>query len=471
MKKTLLLFVFALMATTLWGQKPSCIIRGHASAVPDSTQIIALINNASVARDTIIGGRFVLTVPTDSLQECDLLLQGEGMPSFYLSLFIAPGVETEVTGDDLHILTWRATNPLPEQTTKNRIMDCTREPLDELQRLAEAGEPWKQQRIPYIESLRRTIDLLPQLPADRASVTELMDMAHAARAVGADFPYLQELRDAAEQFARRCRGFEQEMARVRHNLYPPAVQDVGDKAPDADLYDAEGRIHHIADVQGRYVLLDFWSLGCGPCRMAEPEMREVYEQHRDRMEIVGINVDNYDNWRTNEWAAKLTWPNWNDRDGQDGLMARLDGTFALPTYVLLSPEGRILRKMTGYGPGMFRALAHSLDGPAQDNSRCRTLVVSQVQCTRDSTVLAMRYYGQSDYWFRIASSSYLRTADGHRYPLISARDIALDAETFPGACGYKDFTLVFQPFADSPVTFDFIEGDADDAFRILSIEP
>lgn len=456
---------------TLWGQKPQCVIRGHAPAVPDSTKIIALINNASVAQDTVLGGRFVLAVPTDSLQECDLLLLGDGMPSFYLSLFVAPGVEAEVTGDDLHILTWRATSPLPEQGTKNRIMECTREPLEELQRLAEAGEPWRQQRIPYFESMRRTINLLPQLPVDRASVTELVDMAHAARAEGADFPYLQELRDAAEQFARRCLGFEQEMARVRNNLYPPAVQNVGDEVPDVELYDAEGGVHHIADVLGRYVLLDFWSLGCGPCRMAEPEMREVYEQHRDRMEIVGINVDDFVNWHTNEWAAKLAWPNWNDRNGQEGLVARLDATFAVPTYVLLSPEGRILRKITGYGPGMFHALVYSLNCPAQDNSRCRTLVVSQVRCTPDSTVLSMRYYGRSDYWFRIASSSYLRTADGGRYPLISARDIALDAETFPESFGYKDFTLVFQPFRGGPAAFDFIEGDGDGAFRILSIEP
>ncbi len=86
-------------------------------------------------------------------------------------------------------------------------------------------------------------------------------------------------------------------------------------------------------------------------------------------------------------------------------------------------------------------------------------------------MLSMRYYGRSDYWFRIASSSYLRTADGGRYPLISARDIALDAETFPESCGYKDFTLVFQPFRGGPAAFDFIEGDGDGAFRILSIEP
>lgn len=54
----------------------------------------------------------------------------------------------------------------------------------------------------------------------------------------------------------------------------------GDKMADTELFDLDGKIHHLTDFNGKYILLDFWSSGCGPCIMALPEMKEIQEQYK-----------------------------------------------------------------------------------------------------------------------------------------------------------------------------------------------
>ena len=52
------------------------------------------------------------------------------------------------------------------------------------------------------------------------------------------------------------------------------VLEVGDIYVDAELFDMQGNEHHLSEAftDGRYVLLDFWNLGCGACRQLESEL-------------------------------------------------------------------------------------------------------------------------------------------------------------------------------------------------------
>ena len=57
-------------------------------------------------------------------------------------------------------------------------------------------------------------------------------------------------------------------------VYPPATVGVGDMMVDGDLYDANDSLRHISEFKGKFILLDFWSSGCGPCVESIPEMGE-----------------------------------------------------------------------------------------------------------------------------------------------------------------------------------------------------
>ena len=273
------------------------------------------------------------------------------------------------------------------------------------------------------------------------------------------------------------KGFEQEAVDTLHML------EVGEKAVDAELFDMQGNKHRLyeAFADGRYVLLDFWNLGCGACRQSESELLEVYERMKGRLEIVGINLDSIPRWQNHEWSKNIVWKNWNDGKGyKGGIKSHYYDWNAAPFYVLLSPDGRILWEMAGYGAGCFLGIAEALNGLKQDNYSCPQLAVRRVNANTDDTKVSFRIYIRQGLWFNIAHDSYL-SANGKKYKLIAADGIKLDENNTPQVKAYTvrakygsdinycDFTLAFEPFETIPTTFDFKAGDGEDVFIIRNI--
>ena len=261
------------------------------------------------------------------------------------------------------------------------------------------------------------------------------------------------------------------------------VLEVGDIYVDAELFDMQGNEHHLSEAftDGRYVLLDFWNLGCGACRQSESELMEVYDRMKGRLEIVGINLDSISRWQNHEWSKHVVWKNWNDgKMWKGGIKSRYYDWNAVPFYVLLSPDGRILWEMAGYGGGDFLGIAEALNGPKQDNYSNTQLVVRRVDAQTSGTKVSFRIYTRKDLWFSIAKESYLE-ANGKKYKLTAADGIKLDENNTPQVKAYSvrvkygldinycDFTLTFEPFESTPERFDFKAGDGEDVFIIRNI--
>ena len=280
--------------------------------------------------------------------------------------------------------------------------------------------------------------------------------------------------------ARAPKGFEEKLAEIHNYVYPPRLLQVGDEAVDAELLDMQGQKHHLfeAFTDGKYVLLDFWGIGCGPCMMSEPEMREVYEKMKDKLEIVAINQNKLSEWQKHEFSKRIVGKNWNN--AAKDISSRYCDIGAIPYYVLISPDKRILWKTMGYGPGWFMGMADAFDGLKQDNSANLSLVIQKVNANASNTTISFRNYAHKDYWFRITKDSYL-TANGKKYKMTAADGIKLDEDNysqvkasestdeFLGNICYTDFTLTFEPFDTIPTTFDFIEGDVQGAFVIRNV--
>ena len=110
--------------------------------------------------------------------------------------------------------------------------------------------------------------------------------------------------------------------------------------------DPEGNPLAIADVKGKFILMDFWASWCGPCRMANPDLVELYgEFHEKGFEIVGVSFDdNGDKWRAAIVQDGLDWPQMSDLKGWQNEAADLYGIRAIPQSVLYNEFGQIVAK-------------------------------------------------------------------------------------------------------------------------------
>ena len=97
--------------------------------------------------------------------------------------------------------------------------------------------------------------------------------------------------------------------------------------------------------KGKYVLLDFWSPWCGPCRREMPNIKAVYDKYKgDLFDVVSIAV-----WEresvdvTIETAAKLGM-DWNQINNGQREPAQLYGVEGIPHLILFGPDGTILKR-------------------------------------------------------------------------------------------------------------------------------
>ena len=481
-KKSIMTMMLALICMIGQAQtKKTVTITGSSPALKDSTLVVAGTGLSLSVVDTVQSGRFAFTLPIEELSAGYLLVEGEGCPNYSFSLMMKPDVTIKLTGTDCLYPLWKVESPIPEQQTMNRITEHCRDAIKEFIQI-EQKKDWNKLDSINTVLVKQHMDILPSLPVDAASLNDLWSISRPLKNMK-DFPYMEELKNLEKSFAARApKGFEDQLAEIHTYIYPPHVLQIGEEATDAELFDMQGNKHRLLEglTEGRYLLLDLWGIGCGPCRMAEPEMREVYGRMKDKMEIVGICQDDLSTWKTNDFSKSIVWKNWNDGKKGSSVASRYCDVGAVPYYVLISPDKRIIWKAVGYQPGYFLGMAESFNCPKQDNSSNLGLVVRHIEANADGTKVSFRYYTKKGYWSRIAKDSYL-TANGKKYKLTAADGIKLDVDNFPevndftakedyiGEINYSDFTLTFKPFDTIPTTFDFIEGDVQGAFVIQNV--
>ena len=480
MKKTIITTMLALVALMGLAQTKTATITGYSPALKDGTLVLAGTGTIGNVVDTVQAGRFAFTLPVEDLTEGFFSLMGEGCPNFSLTIFLKPGVTVKLSGTDCLYPLWKVESPLPEQQTQDRLAEHCHDVITELMQMDLAHKPWAEREPVEMKWMKQQMDILPSLPVDAATIRALWGISMTAKNTK-DFPYMEQLKNLEKTIAARApKGFEETLAEIHNYVYPPRLLQVGDEAVDAELFDMQGQKHHLFEAfsNGKYVLLDFWGIGCGPCMMSEPEMREVYEKMKDKLEIVAINQNKLSEWQKHEFSKRIVGKNWNN--AMKDISSKYCDMGAIPYYVMISPDKRIIWKAVGYQPGYFLGMTDALNGLKQDNSANLQFVIRNVDANVSRTTISFRYYGHKDYWFRIAKESYLE-ANGKKYKLTAADGIKLDENNYPtvkatasteyplnGLC-YSDFTLTFEPFDALPENFDFKEGDGDGAFVIRNV--
>ena len=142
---------------------------------------------------------------------------------------------------------------------------------------------------------------------------------------------------------------------IESYAFPAPTVEEGDEMVDGLLYDTEGESHHLSELKGRYILLDFWSIYCGPCRMSEPEIEEIVHLYGDKLALVGISNDEKSSWSKFLKEHEMPGYQWNElKYGGRNLASRYK-VGGIPYFVLISPEGKLLKMWKGYRKGIIKS--------------------------------------------------------------------------------------------------------------------
>ncbi|TVR72641.1 MAG: hypothetical protein EA427_03065 [Spirochaetaceae bacterium] len=192
-------------------------------------------------------------------------------------------------------------------------------------------------------------------PADPGTPTDAVASADPGTAADAGDPGAGEAEIALDTAAPA----EEEREGLWAVEFPPGAEWVNTGGPLT-----------MAALEGRYVLLDFWTYGCINCYHMVPNLNELQRLYQDNLVVVGVHSAKFsqesetENIREAVQRYEIEYPVLNDAEMVLWQAYHVPGW---PTILLIGPDGRIIGGHVGEWPlemmtiAMDRALAGESD--------------------------------------------------------------------------------------------------------------
>ena len=376
-----------LFCTSWEGNAQMFSIQGNLKHVPDGTVLELLADKPFgyeiIAKDTLKQGAFSFqdSVP-NGYPRLLLRAQGKLFPKVLLPIWVAPEETVQIEGRNRLVRHWAVKSDLPEQIIENQFTEATRSESQAQMQAMLARRRWMDDRMKHegdrtfqlranhaLDSLKTRIDsldraiarkefaLLKETPVSPAWYYHYKNVAIQSDREK-DTAYVAQVKALYERVPEEVRMTLLGTQISEYVYLPPKVQ-VGDMMADGLLFDLDEKPHRLSEFKGKYILLDFWAPGCTPCIKAIPELEEMAELYKDKLEVVSICIGYPSTWKRLVEQHKMKGNQLCEmRQTYSGFYAayQIDG---FPTFFIISPEGKIIKRWSGYDvfgkKGMIKA--------------------------------------------------------------------------------------------------------------------
>ncbi len=147
-------------------------------------------------------------------------------------------------------------------------------------------------------------------------------------------------------------GFDSWLAEAEKKASPVSPQ--GKKAaPGFEIKTIDGESLRLADLRGKVVVLNFWFIGCAPCRVEIPGLNKLVEEFgAGDVVFIGLALDKADPLRdfrkTNPFKYKIA--------AESQKVASSFGVGSYPTHILINKQGEIEFFLVGGSPTRYDEL-------------------------------------------------------------------------------------------------------------------
>jgi thiol-disulfide isomerase/thioredoxin len=139
--------------------------------------------------------------------------------------------------------------------------------------------------------------------------------------------------------------------KIGRSVAAKAKLRIGATAPGFQLPDTSGKLVRLADYRGKYVLLEFWSSGCGGCRAESPHLKAAFEKYHAKgfnILSVSLNDERINYYGKDAWIRAIRedgtgkWRQVSDLKGWKSPVATLYDIRSIPQNYLIDPNGIII---------------------------------------------------------------------------------------------------------------------------------
>mgnify|MGYP002512746447 FL=1 len=318
-------------------------------------------STTTIAVDTLKNGRFELSASAETGVQYHVIAPHVGIfPSMALDFYAEPGASINIQGQDYLTKNWTIKSKVKEQKIYQSYFDEVDELFKELQLLelqcrkeGRSGD-YLNLNKPYqanIDSIQ-----LNWLKKQKQISEPWMDLMLLAVKGARHYNEKDNLKQLQELWKEVDDGYKTSIKgkNISNILYPDGEPlKVGDAFPyEIEVSDLNGEIRTLTEFEGKAMLLYFSSYSCKPCVAAKKELDSMISSGDCSVEVVGLNLDTEAVWKSRGKDNPVLWHDFNDLKGSYGFNKRFK-TQGIPTFVIVSKEGKILDIWAGHRDGII----------------------------------------------------------------------------------------------------------------------
>lgn len=496
--KTKLLLAALGLATTAFGQNNKTAIEFNLTDIPEGYCINIFKMEGQGGMTCFIDSSKTTTRKfsvncedaTEDTHYTAMVFQKDRDFSYLCSraIMIQKGTTTNVSGSGIFSSYWTVESKNPKQAFSNKINDIRKELIRESDVIKDTLTTYEgyQAAYPFVLEIYDKInkseyEAMKNMPIDQYWLENLLTATGSINNEGKEYKYYSQVEELYKLLPDQYKNTKEGKA-IHLALYAKAPT-VGDQINDYNLYDADGKVRHLSEFKGKWLLLEFSSYYCGPCRMFGGTIKYLYERGiAKNFEIIDITNDAQVQFEAMAKEEKFISPLFNDRDQKTGLFA-LNKISAYPTFYLVNPEGKIEEIFFGVDLDKILKLIKDHSGfakPEYKKEKASTIItrpeytningsflIDKVEIYKDSVVLNCTFpiYGA----YKIAKETAL-FANGKCISKMTNSNISTEDFTQVPFGKVGHCRLTFAPLPKGTKSFDFIEGDCEGCFKIEGVK-